>query len=862
MKLRGAALLCAGLLHAQTAPQSVITSLTPSSVVAGQGTFPLTVSGLNFCSPTTGVSSQVFFGQTNVPTTFISSSQLSATIDGSLIPGPGTVSVRVVNSRGCNFLSSDPVPFTITPRPAMTLTALDPPSIPAGSPGFTLGVLGSGFASNQVVTWNGAALQTVAISNTILSASVPANLVTSPGTAQIMVRDPASGLTSNALDFPIVLPAIVGFTPTSAAAGGPNFTLTIDGANFLNGAVVTWSRTPLPTSFVNSTRLTATVSASLIALQGQVSIGVTNPGQNVSNSVTFTIAAAAITITTDTLARGVAGSTYSQPLAATGGTAPYTWSIIDGALPAALTLSPGGVISGTPTAAGTSRFTVQVRDSVGATAAKSFVLTVDPAALAITTASPLPSGFVSVPYAATITASGGQTPYAFSGSAPAGLTLASNGTISGTPATAGSFTLTVTVTDAAKAQASKSFDLAIAPALAISTTSLPAGTAGAPYSATIAATGGRPPYAFTGNVPAGLTLDSSGTVSGTPNAAGTFSFTVTVADAANNRASRSFDLTIGAGLSITTASPLARATVGSAYTAVIQASGGRPPYAFTGDGPAGLSLDASGSLSGTPSQPGTFTFTVTVADAAGLRASKQFSITIGLPAAPAVSIGGLSDTVAPGTQPSANVSLGNAFPADITGQMTLTFTPDVTGNITASTDDPAIQFANGRRTFDFTLPAGSTQTPQAGFQTGTVAGAITITVRLAAAGSDITPATPPARTIRINRLAPVITSVRVVRTTNGFDVVTVGYATTREITQSTFRFTPASGANLQTTDVTVQAANAFTTWYQSTASGAFGSQFSYTQPFTVQGNAGAFTSVAVTLANAIGASQATNAPAP
>jgi hypothetical protein len=132
--------------------------------------------------------------------------------------------------------------------------------------------------------------------------------------------------------------------------------------------------------------------------------------------------------------------------------APYTWAVTSGSLPSGLTLDPTtGAITGTPSAAGSSTVGVAVTDSstpTAATTATTFTVTVNPAKLAIATGS-LPSGAVKQPYSATVTATGGTGPYAWSASGlPAGLTInGSTGAVSGTPTKAGTYTVKVKVTD-------------------------------------------------------------------------------------------------------------------------------------------------------------------------------------------------------------------------------------------------------------------------------------------------------------------------------------------------------------------------------------------------------------------------------
>jgi hypothetical protein len=161
---------------------------------------------------------------------------------------------------------------------------------------------------------------------------------------------------------------------------------------------------------------------------------------------------APLSITTASLPNGTTGVAYSQTLAATGGTTPYTWAISSGSLPSGLSLvTSTGDITGTPSATGTSNFTARVTDNVSATATKALSIVVTaPAALSITTSS-LPGGTVGVAYSQTLAATGGVTPYTWaiaSGSLPSGLSLnSSTGAITGTPSASGTSNFTARVTD-------------------------------------------------------------------------------------------------------------------------------------------------------------------------------------------------------------------------------------------------------------------------------------------------------------------------------------------------------------------------------------------------------------------------------
>jgi hypothetical protein len=238
---------------------------------------------------------------------------------------------------------------------------------------------------------------------------------------------------------------------------------------------------------------------------------------------------------------------------ALGGTAPLAWTVSAGALPAGLSLAAAtGIISGTPTTAGETTFTLTVTDAATPTAKTDAqvlkIKIVAAPALQITTSS-LANGTVGTAYTATVAATGGIAPLSFAvttGALPAGLSLAAaTGIISGPPTAAGDFSFTVTVTDSTTgthltdAQA-LTLHINAAPAIQITTSSLANGTVNAAYTATLAATGGVAPLVWNvtvGALPAGLSLNSAtGVISGTPTAAGDSAFTVTVTDSTTGTA--------------------------------------------------------------------------------------------------------------------------------------------------------------------------------------------------------------------------------------------------------------------------------------------------------------------------------------
>jgi len=256
-----------------------------------------------------------------------------------------------------------------------------------------------------------------------------------------------------------------------------------------------------------------------------------------------------------------------------------------------------------------------------------------------------PIGAVGQTYAQALSATGGTAPYSWSatGQIPPGLVVNSVGTISGTPRTGGTYAFTLTVADVRQATASKALSIVISgpgPApLTVTSTTLPASATGQSYNQTLTATGGTPPYQWSAGVgfPSFLTLDpASGTLSGTPTAAGVYIFSVVVTDSANLSATGTVSLPVNnPPPRITTQSPIFGGTLGVPYVQTFQASGGNPPYTWTivsGD-VGGLVLDpASGDLKGTPQTAGTFNFTIRATDRSGATATQPFSLVVSLPA--------------------------------------------------------------------------------------------------------------------------------------------------------------------------------------------------------------------------------------
>jgi len=439
--------------------------------------------------------------------------------------------------------------------------------------------------------------------------------------------------------------------------------------------------------------LSGTPTASgTFAFSVQVMDTTTGTPAALSQAYTLTIAAPTLSLApaTGALPGGTAGAAYSQTFTATDGVAPYTYAITAGALPAGVTLSTGGVLSGTPTVAGSFAFTVQATDSTNGTQAmivQAYTLEIAAPTLTLSpVAGPLPLATVGAGYTQTFIADGGQAPYAYAltaGTLPTGITLAADGTLSGTAQVAGNFSFTVQATDStggSPATISQAYTLQVVPPtllLAPAAGALPPAVSGVVYAQTFSTTGGAAPYIYAvaaGALPAGLTLSAAGELEGTPTAAGTFNFTVQVSDSTVGGVgmqSQAYTLAVSSGTLVLapTAGALPGAVAGTSYQQDFTVTGGVAPYSHSvtaGALPAGLTLSAGGTLSGTPTSSGTFIFTITAVDSTTgtpAQVSQSYTLQVAAPTLLLVPASSALPTAVAGTAYSQSfVATGGAAP--------------------------------------------------------------------------------------------------------------------------------------------------------------------------------------------------------
>lgn len=442
-----------------------------------------------------------------------------------------------------------------------------------------------------------------------------------------------------------------------------------------------------------------------------------NGADRIQIAVTLNVSTQTMSIspTPGLLPRTAVGAAYSQKFAASGGVAPYIYSLVpeSDALPGLSLNSTTGILSGTPTAGGTFSFGVLVTDSLagGFSSLKVYyTLVVKP--LSITT-SGLPDGTAGAAYRQTITVAGspGNLTFSMTGE-PAGLNLSPGGVLSGTPTQTGSFYIRITVRDSVSGDSdSRDFTLLIgAPAIVLAPASLPNPVFGIYYSQSVSASGGVQPFSYSllsGDVlPDGLRLSPGGEILGAPTKPGDFSFTIVATDNSTGAGapfstSKTYTMKIAAPTLSIAPAALAKGVVGTTYSQTLTAWGGAGGYVFSvasADLPKGLVLDPGGTLSGTPTQVGSYTFTVTATDSHGSTGERNYTVAINDSATGGIRPNILADatvgtpysqafTASGGIGPyTFSRSLGNAPPPGlkVSADGTLSGTPTATGRYTFS----------------------------------------------------------------------------------------------------------------------------------------------------------------------------------
>jgi hypothetical protein len=555
--------------------------------------------------------------------------------------GSFPITVHAVDANGC---SANGATYTLT---------IGCQVITVTNPATTSGVAGTAFSQTftQTNASGGATFSlnsgTLPAGLTLSAAGVLSGTPTQIGSFPITVKvTDGNGCTGIGASYNLVIncQTITVTNPaTTTGTAGTAFSQTFTQSGSIGGSTFSINSGSLPTG------LTLSAAGLLSGTPTQtgsfpITVKVTdgNGCTGIGATYTLVIGCQTITVTNPATTTGTAGTPFSQSFSQSGSIGGSTFSINSGSLPAGLTLSAAGVLSGTPTQTGSFPITVKVTDGNGCTGiGATYTLVIGCQTISVTNPATT-TGTIQVAFSQTFTQSGaigGATFSLNSGSLPAGLTLSSAGLLSGTPTVTGSFPITVKVTDGNGCTGTSStYNLVInCQTITVTNPATTTGTVSTPFTQTFTQTGANGTATFTtaSTLPAGLTLSNAGLLSGTPTQSGTFPIVVTVTDSNGcTGTGATYTLiiscqTITVGNPATTSSPAGTPlSINFTQTGAI----GTATFATSSTLPTGLTLAPNGTLSGTPSGSGAFSIVVTVTDSNGCTGTNpSYTLTITCP---------------------------------------------------------------------------------------------------------------------------------------------------------------------------------------------------------------------------------------
>jgi hypothetical protein len=279
-----------------------VSGFFPSNITAGSQAFTLVVSGTGFQSNSQGVTFINWNGSPRSTAFNDATGELSVQIFASDVATANTVGITATNpvpGGGTSQVIPPTDIFTIVqPQAGLTIASLAPPNATAGGADFMLTVNGTGFATTDIVTWNGSArVTTIAPMNTtVATAAITRDDIATAGTASVAVSTPNQVVATPSLAFTITgpsnsTPALHSLSPSSATHGDGDFEMRLNGSGFGPNAFVEWNGSFIATAFISSSQLVAYIPAAEIAMTGSASVTVTNPapGGGTSSPTTFTI---------------------------------------------------------------------------------------------------------------------------------------------------------------------------------------------------------------------------------------------------------------------------------------------------------------------------------------------------------------------------------------------------------------------------------------------------------------------------------------------------------------------------------------------------------------------------------------------
>lgn len=603
--------------HAAT---SIAISPTSVSLQAGQAQqFTATLQGGNTKGLTWSVNN-IQGGNSAVGTISTSGAYYAP----SSVTSQTSVTVTVNNSSVGKSASAT---VTITPVISISVTPTSATLAPAQYQQLSANVTGT---TNTSVAWSlSPAVGTISASGLYTAPTSLSSQQTVGVTATSMANN-SKKATANLTIMPVVSVSVTPASATVGAGQSQQFAAAVSGST---NTGVNWSLNPAVGTILNGL-YTAPSSVTTQQTVGVLATSAADPTKSSVAIVTLT-PGSAVSISMSPASATLTASQAQQFTASVSGTSntAVTWTLN----PSVGAISASGLYTAPSSITSPQSVTVTATSAADTTKTASATVTLNPPGLTINTTS-LPLGVTNTPYSATLAATGGTTPYNWtlsSGQLPPGVALSMpTGAFSGMPTAAGTYNMTVQVTDAAGHMASVALTVLISAGLTVTSLSLPNGTTGSAYTATLTAAGGTAPYTLvlaSGQLPPGINLASSGSLSGTPTTAGAYTFSAQVTDSLGATATASLGITISAPSPVNiTNSDLPNGTVGTAYSATLTATGGNPPYTWSIAGgalPAGLTLNSStGAIAGSPTAVGWSNFfTIQVKDSVGNTTSLPYS---------------------------------------------------------------------------------------------------------------------------------------------------------------------------------------------------------------------------------------------
>jgi hypothetical protein len=277
-------------------PTPYLTALSPTSMLAGQPAFNLTVIGSGFTPQST-----VLWNKAPRITIFASTTSMTAQILSTDIQNAGQSMIEVTTPTPGGGTTT-PLTFMINPGPSPIplISSLSPSGTSTGAAGLGLTVTGTNFVSLSTVTVNGNGRSTTFVNSTSLIATLLPSDLAQGGTLQIAVINPQpNGGSSNSLSFTVSnpTPGVTSLSPTAFVAGGSRATITVTGTGYVSNSVVTVNGSPRATTFTSSAHVTATLTEGDLSAAGLYSLAVVSPspGGGSSNAVTFAVNGTPIT---------------------------------------------------------------------------------------------------------------------------------------------------------------------------------------------------------------------------------------------------------------------------------------------------------------------------------------------------------------------------------------------------------------------------------------------------------------------------------------------------------------------------------------------------------------------------------------